>query len=106
MPIIDIDRIPGLSDPITLRLRGKDYTCPGFSKELLDQVSALAEQEVEGDSTSFHEVASKQLALIFNETPEEFYKCDARELAVSVTRVMEVMSKAGEAKPSFKRKKN
>jgi hypothetical protein len=98
MSVIDIDKIQGISDPIQIRLDGEVFTCDGFTKEILDKVTSLAEDSSPEDSPSFHAVCAKQLSVIFNQPEERFYKVEGRKLKAAVTLTMEALTQAGEAK--------
>lgn len=99
MPIIDIDKIPGISDPIRVQLDGEQFTCVGFTKDLLDRVTALGEgPEEDQDARSFHEICASQLAIIFDKPSERFLSIEARKLKATVQLVMEELQKAGESR--------
>ena len=92
MPRINIDAIQGLTDPIELRLGGKDYTIKSLDQETVDRVLTLSDDSAEGES--LHEVLSGQLAIFTGDDQDVFRKMDARVLSAAVTRIIGVVNDA------------
>lgn len=103
MKKINIDAIPGLTDPIELTVGGKTFNISGMTKELLDKVTELADQE--SDNMGVVDLLAKQIRLLINGTEEDYkFFCglDARVLRATLGRVMETLTEAGERKNALR----